>query len=244
MTYLLIIGLTWCLFLIIRPLSSLPHICIRYLVKYTETLYNQDMEFSHIIADAQRLTDSSDTLPSPEARPVIILVSGLPGTGKSYFCRRLAERLPFIILESDALRKKMFPRPSYTAAESVSLFRVIHYLIEELLQKGVSLILDATNLVERHRKTIYNIAERAHARVILIRVAAPPELVQKRLQSRKKQPGTSDYSDADWAVYQKMKATAERISRRHYTVNTSGDITPVIDRIVMEASRKETGDGN
>jgi predicted kinase len=195
------------------------------------------MEISQVIADAHRLASSFSPLPIPEARPAIIVVSGLPGTGKTYFCRRLAERLPFVILESDALRKQLFSVPTYAADESAYLFRTIYYLIEELLKKGIPVILDATNLSERHRERIYSIAEHVSARLVLVRVEAPLELVQKRLESRMKRAYDDDNSDADWMVYQKMKATAEKINRRHFTVDTSRDITPVIDKIVREVNR-------
>ena len=90
------------------------------------------MEAPQLIADAHRLAGSFTNLPEAEARPTIIVVSGLPGTGKSYFCRRLAERLPFLILESDTLRKQLFQAPTYSAEESAYLFRAIYQLIEDL----------------------------------------------------------------------------------------------------------------
>jgi predicted kinase len=65
-------------------------------------------------------------------KPAFITVSGLPGTGKSYFCTRLAERLSFLILESDALRKVLFPSPSYSQQESSRIFKASHLLIEGL----------------------------------------------------------------------------------------------------------------
>jgi predicted kinase len=195
------------------------------------------MEVSQVMADAGRLAGSFGPLPPPEAHPAIVIVSGLPGTGKSYFCHRLAERLPFLILESDALRKQLFPVPTYSAAESTHLFRTVHYLIEELLRKGMPVILDATNLEERHRERIYNIAARLNARLILVRVEAPPELVQKRLKTRILKKNMEDNSDADWTVYQKMKTTVQKINRHHFTVDTSRDITPVLDKIVREINR-------
>ncbi len=165
------------------------------------------------------------------------MVSGLPGTGKSFFSRKLAERLPFVILESDDIRKKLFPEPTYSPAESARLFRFIRQQMDELLRKGTPVILDATNLTERHRKSVYRITERNSAKLIIVFVDAPPELVRKRLKSRAQQPNIHDKSDADWAVYQKMKPTAEKISRRHFTVNTARDITPVIDKIISEINR-------
>jgi predicted kinase len=104
-----------------------------------------------------------------------------------------------------------------------------------MLKKGVSIILDATNLSERYREHLYSIADRLDVRLILVRVEAPPELVRERLKAR--QGKHEAKSDADWAVYQRMKLTADRIHRNHYVVETSRDITPVLDKIVKAASR-------
>ena len=195
------------------------------------------MEDIRIISDAQRLSESLGQLPDPMVEPAFIVVSGLPGTGKSYICGKLAERLPFIILESDALRKTLFPSPTYSLAESSQLFQAIHHLIEELLKKGVPLILDATNLSERYRERLYNIADRLNVKLILVRVEAPPEVVFQRLKARAEGTNPENKSAADWAVFQKMKPTVEKIRRNHYAVDTSRDITPVLDKIVREVNR-------
>ena len=193
------------------------------------------MESARLVSDVLRLYGSLGQLPEPAAEPALVVVSGLPGTGKSYFCSKLAERLPFVVLESDALRKTLFPSPSYTAWENSHLFRTIHQLVDRLLVKGISIILDATNLSERYREHLYSIADRLGIKLVLVRVEAPPEVVKKRLEERRRSPG--DKSDADWAVYQKMKSSVEKIRRNHYAVDTSQDITPVLDKIVREVKR-------
>jgi len=190
---------------------------------------------SQRLTDVERLTESLGQLPEPMAEPCFIVVSGLPGTGKSHFCGKLEERLSFLILESDALRKTLFPTPSYNRQESSRLFQAIHLLIERLLKKGISLILDATNLSERYRERLYSIANRLDTKLILVRVEAPPEVVHERLKNRLENPEAE--SDADWAVYQRMKPTVQKIRRNHYVVDTSKDITPVLDKIVREASK-------
>lgn len=195
------------------------------------------MEHTQLVSDVQRLTESLEQLPEPMVKPAFIVVSGLPGTGKSHFCSQLAERLPFIILESDALRKTLFPSPGYSSAESSRLFRVCHLLIESLLKKGIPLILDATNLSERFRERLYNIADRLGAKLILVRVEAPAEVVRERLKARRDGANPESKSDADWEVYQRMKPAVQRIHRNHYVVDTSRDITPVLDKIVREVKR-------
>jgi len=190
------------------------------------------VEDARLASDVQRLIDSLGELPELVAEPVFIAVSGLPGTGKSYFCSKLAERLSFIILESDALRKALFPSPSYSPQESSRLFGAVRLLVERLLEKGNSLILDATNLSERHREYLYSITDHLGIKLVLVRVEAPPRLVHERLKARRENLGSK--SDADWAIYQRMKPSAQKIRRHHYAVDTSRDITPVLDKIVRE----------
>ena len=162
-----------------------------------------------------------------------MVISGLPGTGKSHLAARLAERLPYLVLESDVLRKTLFPEPGYLPAENTRLFRTLHQLITVLLEKGVSLILDATNLSERNREYLYHIADTLESKLILVKVEAPPDLVKERLINRLNEPESS--SDANWSVYQKMKPTVQKISRKHFVVDTSQDIGPALERIVLEA---------
>ncbi len=187
--------------------------------------------------DMLKLKQSLGELPEPIVKPFLIVMSGLPGTGKSYFSRRLSERLPCARLESDELRKLLFPRPTYTMDESQRLFSALHRLTEELLQKNIPVLLDATNLIERHREQLYHIAEKIGAKLVLVRVEAPPEVVRERLQTRMAIPQREDSSEADFSVYQRMRRRVQRIRRRHFAVDTSRDITPVIEKIVREVRR-------
>ncbi len=193
------------------------------------------MQQSQLLSDVERLTESLVQLPEPVVRPCFIVVSGLPGTGKSHFCGKLEEKLSFLTLRSDALRKTLFPLPSYTHQESSRLFQAVHLLIARLLRKGIPLVLDATNLSERYRERLYSIAEHVDARLILVRVEAPPEVVHERLKNRLEDLEAK--SDADWAVYQRMKPSVQKIQRNHYVVDTSKDITPVLNKIVREVNR-------
>jgi len=188
-------------------------------------LYNETEE------DAARLLGILGTLPQPVARPRLIVISGLPGTGKSYLASVLAERLNYLVLASDRLRKALFPKPGYQPEESTRLFRAIHYLIEILLNRGISLILDATNLSEHNREYLYNIAGRTHTKLVIVQVEAPLETVRERLSTQ----ASRSASDADWSVYEKMKSEVEKIRRHHIVVDTSQDIEPAIEKIVREA---------
>ena len=70
-----------------------------------------------------------------------------------------------------------------------------------------------------------------------MRVESPPEVVRERLAARQGGVDSGNKSDANWEVYQRMKSTVQKIHRNHYAVDTSRDITPVLDKIVREIKR-------
>ena len=182
--------------------------------------------------DVERLRQNLKDLPQPQVEPAFVMVSGLPGTGKSFFCRKLAEKLPFLILSSDALRKILFPSPLYNENENKRLFPACHALIEELLTQGIPIIFDATNLLEKHREYLYHAAEKAGARLIPVCVEAPPEVVRQRLLVREKGFTPQDDSQAGWEVYRRMKPRREKVSRNYFVVDTSKDTAVAIDKII------------
>ena len=179
------------------------------------------------------------TLPEETtAHPALIVVSGLPGTGKSYLARRLAERLPCVILETDHVRQLLFARPRYTGPENETVFQVCHDLIRHLLGRGVRVIFDATNLVERHREVLYHIADQAEARLVLVRTVCPEPVVRARLMGRAGGADLQDRSAADFRVHQRLKYTAEPIRRNHFVVDTSQDLNPAISKILRAVRQR------
>ena len=187
--------------------------------------------------DASYLMSRLPALPAPSVHPVLVMLSGLPGTGKSYFARQMASRCPVVVLESDAMRKALFPEPTYLPKESARTFAALHHVTGELLRRNISVLIDATNLIERNRQVFYNIAEACRAKLILVATTAPSHVVRKRLEQRGHSDDREDNSDADWNVYLKMESSVEPISQEHYMVDTSGDTQPVMDQVAREANR-------
>jgi predicted kinase len=135
------------------------------------------------------------------------------------------------------LRRTLFPTPQYNEQENKRLFSACHVLIEELLKKGIPVIFDATNLLEHHREYLYRAAERAGAKLILVWVEAPPEVVRQRLLAREAAAVPQSDSQAGWEIYNRMKPRRQKISRNHLVVDTSHDITAAVDKIVRTAGR-------
>lgn len=166
-------------------------------------------------------------------RPVLVLIVGLPGTGKSSFAAQLAARTRLVILESDALRRLIFPNPRYSAAESSRLFAAVHAAIDRLLAKGTPCLLDATNLTEAHRQPLYDIADARGAKLVIVEVVAPRQVVHQRLKDRAQQGAAN--SEADVFVYERMRRQREEISREHIVVDTSQDVEPAVEQAAQAA---------
>lgn len=184
-------------------------------------------DLAQFIAKVERvLTGSQETT----AKPVLLLLSGLPGTGKSFLARRLAEALPFVIIESDVVRKILFPQPLYTAQESRWVHRTCHALMARLLKRGVRVIYDATNLIEYHRELVYRIAQKAGARLVVVKTVASEEVAQERLRARQEE--ARELSDADWRVYRRMASRQEQVSHPHLVIDTSEDLEEAVAKVL------------
>ena len=179
------------------------------------------MEGRDLSADAAFIERSVTAGAQPLDGPYLIMLSGLPGTGKSFLAQKLQERLPAAVVESDAVRAILFQPVSFSAGESEWVFDVCHATIERLLRRGIGTIMDATNLQERHRERVYDIAEQCDASLFIVRVDAPPRVVRERLEQRLAMAGPQGPYAADWEVYRRMRYTKERIGRDHFYVDTS-----------------------
>jgi len=197
------------------------------------------------------------TIPAPaRGQPVLVMLCGLPGTGKSTLARRLARELPAIVIESDRVRQRLFSPPSYSAEESRHVHMVCHILMGWYLRHYYHVVYDATNLYERHRQIVYRLARRSGARLLVVLVTASDEVVRERLMPRRRRKRVpsgatqanavpvgevgEDYSEADWEVYRRMRRRAEPIQHEHLTLDTSdGDL----DRAVAQVLKAVGGQG-
>ena len=184
--------------------------------------------------DVAKLEASLGALPPAGPRPSLVLVSGLPGSGKSRFSRELAARHPLVHLDIDALRRILFERPTHQPPEHARLFAAVHALIQRLLSRGVSVLLDATSLKEEHRRPLYEMADRAGAGLIVVRTEAPEAVALGRLADRSRGADPLDASDATAAVYNKMKVEMEPIERPHLVVDTSKEIEPALQEVLRK----------
>jgi aminoglycoside phosphotransferase family enzyme/predicted kinase len=174
-------------------------------------------------------------LESPGSRPCLVLVGGLPGTGKSILCRMLAERAQFVVIRSDVVRKELAglpttePAPSqareslYDSERTARTYAECLNRAEKHLAEGRRVIVDATFRQERQRRSFVELAIHCGLPVAMLMCEAPLRVLRERLEKRK-----HDASDADWAVcqqaaasWEKADAAAQRVTHRIGTEGTA-----------------------
>jgi len=167
--------------------------------------------------------------------PLLIVLVGLPGTGKSTLARALAQALPAAVVESDFVRKQLFDSPAHSGQESQLVHSVCHDVIRRLLRRGVSTVSDATNLIESQREFLYHLADQCDARLLVVRVAASEPVIRQRLEQRQVARSPHDWSDADWSVYLRMQQRQDAIGRPFVTVKMDGDVAEAIGKVLRAA---------
>ena len=160
-------------------------------------------------------------------RPTLILLSGLPGTGKTTFARALSERLAFEHVESDEIRRGLAPLPTYTSGESAAVFAKAEAMARAALEAGRHALLDATNLTQRDRKRFVRLARNLQAPIVAVRVTAPDATIRERLHSPRE-----GFSQAGVDTYERMRERGQPFAVPAAVIDTRYPLEPAIDLVL------------
>lgn len=138
-----------------------------------------------------------------DSRASIVLVMGLPGSGKSYFAERLAKTLGADYCNSDRLRKLMFTDRTYSTYEKEKVYRGMLGRMQETIALQKALVLDATFHKQETRDLFRDMA--AGTKLFFIQVWADEKVTRERLKK------TRPFSEADFKVYLLIKKQWEAI---------------------------------
>lgn len=156
---------------------------------------------------------------------MVIIVLGLPGSGKSYFAERLAKQLDAEYLNSDRLRKELFSKRTYSEKEKAKVYAMMLEKMEEAIGQKKNLVLDATF---HKKKTMQPFLTKGNAKISIIEVRADEEIIRQRVQK------TRPFSEADFEVYRSIKQEWEPLEMPHLVLQSTNKNIEVMLRQALE----------
>lgn len=83
-------------------------------------------------------------------KPTLIMMVGLPASGKSMYAKKLSEERNCLVVSTDAVRLELFGNEE-CQDDNTKVYKIVHERILQLLKQGDSVIYDATNINYKKR---------------------------------------------------------------------------------------------
>ncbi len=153
--------------------------------------------------------------------PLLILICGVSGSGKTWLAQRLAPRLGAVHVRSDVERKRIgglaelsrsgsaLEQGLYSTESSRQVYERLRQCAADVLASGYSVIVDATFQRREERAQLRAVAVQCAAAMHVILCHAPRRVLQARLLAR--QQAGADASEADLAVLERQQTRFEPI---------------------------------
>ncbi len=158
---------------------------------------------------------------------MIIIVFGLPGSGKSYFASKLAEKINAKYVNSDLIRQQLYDVRKYSEKEKMSVYDEMFKEMKKAILQNKSIILDATFYKRNIRIKFLETVNKTGKRIIFIEVRAEQKIIIQRLKRKR------EYSEADYSVYLQIKEVFEPMGGEHLILeSTQKNLVEMLDEAI------------
>ncbi len=220
--------------------------CYRAYVRGKVACFKYDDPFikdkSAVLAEARLYFDLARNY--ADKRPVVIIVTGLIGSGKTTTAEEVGQGLCYAVLSSDVIRKELANIPAtqrhydkidsglYSPEFTHKTYDELLRRARELLAAGHSVVLDASFKKRTDRLAAQETASKAGARFLVIECTADDDTIKGWLEERQRK---GSVSDGRWEIFADLKKEYEKVDEvpagNHIILDTnksSGNIIPLI----------------
>lgn len=138
-------------------------------------------------------------------KPILILLYGFPGSGKTHFANNIADHLEVAAVHSDRIRNELFEKPRYDAQENSIVKHLMNYMSEEFLNAGVSVVYDMNAMRKAQRHELREMARKKRAKTILVWFQVDADTAFQRLSNRDRRTADDkyaiDYTQSEFREY-------------------------------------------
>lgn len=152
---------------------------------------------------------------------MVIIIFGLPGSGKSYFASRFAKVINAAYINSDKVRKETFEKSVYSDLQKKAVYDKMLEQMKLSVKQNKNVVLDATFHKENTRKPF---AEEMKDKggISFIEIQADENTIRERLKRPR------PYSDADFEVYKIISQQNEPLDQPHLILKSTDNINEMI----------------
>lgn len=139
------------------------------------------------------------------SKPLLILLYGMPGSGKTFVARQVTSQLNAAHIQADRIRAELFENPTYSKDENHIVNSLMTYMAGEFLSAGMSVIFDANVMRLSQRRALRNLALKLDAETVLLWLQIDPDSAFQRAAKRDRRKLDDKYAqDMDPATFREM----------------------------------------
>lgn len=163
---------------------------------------------------------------------MLLLITGLPGSGKTTLAREYAAKYDTLQINSDLIRQELGLMGQYHPEDKKRVYdALLRRTREALLEGRREVVVDSTFYKESIREPFRRLAADCAAQLLWVEVQAQEHTIRERLQTPRPD------SEADFAVYEKIKAEYEPLQEPHLVLTSDeiplDDMTAAIHQYVV-----------
>ena len=152
--------------------------------------------------------------------PTLIVLSGLPGSGKSTVAEGLSRTLSIPLFSVDPIEAAMWRGGLSKDQTGIAAYDVAIALADEHLRLGHSVIVDAVNPIEAPRAAWRSLAAKYRAEMKIIECVCADEAVHRqRIEARVR--NIAGMPEVTWPRVQRRRAEYEAWTDARLTLDTS-----------------------
>ncbi len=148
---------------------------------------------------------------------MVYLIMGLPGTGKTYFAKALAERLQALHSNTDGIRMEHGLRGDYSEESKERVYELLLQKMLEAAREKKDVVLDATFVKKELRDRFIHPLESEGIPYRLIRMTADRSVIRERVSKDRPE------SEADMEVHDALEKEMDPVVREHFVLD-SGEL--------------------
>jgi len=204
------------------------------------------------LAEAERYLNLADRFAREIGPPLLIVVRGRSGTGKSTLAEAVAQRLGVSLLQTDKMRRELlgknqtpvgYGQGKYNRENRELVYDVLLRRAEDILANGQSAVLDGTFLAASWRARADEIARRHGALPLMVHCTCAERVAKERIAARVRDGATLSEARDDIYAQQARDEEPDPPTLSALTVDTERPLPELVDSVIARIKATSAAGG-